>query len=135
MVQARAMGDGSLPRTNIAVLIHHLRRCRNFATLFDGIAFAAFALVVLAGIPNPRRADAAPASDSEAGFRAVAHDRLLLILIAANIVLVMTGGALFSNILAPFVVRYRAPTSFAPFAEGVSGPGLSSGEAAVSNVG
>ena len=55
------------------------------------------------GIPNPRLANAAPASDKRTGFRAVAHDRLFLILIAANIVLVMTGGALFSNILAPFV--------------------------------
>jgi len=57
---------------------------------------------VLAGIPNPRLANAAPASDRGTGFRAVARDRLFLILIAANIVLVMTGGALFTNILAPF---------------------------------
>ena len=70
--------------------------------LFDGLTYAVFALVVLAGIPNPRRADAAPASDSGTGFRAVARDRLFLILIAANIVLVMVGGAFFSNILAPF---------------------------------
>jgi len=70
--------------------------------LFDGVTFAVFALVVLAGIPNPRLANAASASDRGTGFRAVAHDRLFLILIAANIVLVMTGGALFSNILAPF---------------------------------
>ena len=70
--------------------------------LFDGITFAVFALVVLVGIPNPRLANAAPASDRETGFRAAAHDQLFLILIAANIVLVMTGGALFSNILAPF---------------------------------
>ena len=70
--------------------------------LFDGVTFAVFALVVLVGIPNPRLANAGPASDRETGFRAVAHDRLFLILIAANIVLVMTGGALFSNILAPF---------------------------------
>jgi MFS family permease len=70
--------------------------------LFDGVTFAVFALVVLVGIPNPRLANAALASDRGTGFRAVAHDRLFLILIAANIVLVMTGGALFSNILAPF---------------------------------
>jgi MFS family permease len=70
--------------------------------LFDGLTFAVFALVVLVGIPNPRLANAASASDKGPGFRAVAHDRLFLILIAANIVLVMTGGALFSNILAPF---------------------------------
>ena len=70
--------------------------------LFDGVTFAVFALVVLVGIPNPRLANAASASDRGTGFRAVAHDRLFLILIAANIVLVMTGGALFSNILSPF---------------------------------
>ncbi len=70
--------------------------------LFDGVTFAVFALVVLVGIPNPRLANAASASDRGTGFRAVAHDRLFLILIAANIVLVMTGGAFFSNILAPF---------------------------------
>src|SRR5215831_4647291 len=48
--------------------------------LFDGLTFAVFALVVLVGIPNPRRAKAAPASDGGTGFRAVAHDRLFLIL-------------------------------------------------------
>ena len=69
--------------------------------LFDGATFAVVALVVLAGIPDPRLPKAAPASDRGTGFRAVAHDRLLLTLIAANIVLVMTGGALFSDILAP----------------------------------
>ena len=84
--------------------------------LFDGVTFAVFALVVLAGIPNPRLANTAPASDRETGFRAVAHDRLFLILIAANIVLVMTGGALFSNILAPFA---KAHTPVGPGEIGV----------------
>jgi MFS family permease len=84
--------------------------------LFDGVTFAVFALVVLVGIPNPRLANAAPASDRGTGFRAVAHDRLFLILIAANIVLVMTGGALFSNILAPFA---KAHTPVGPGEIGV----------------
>ncbi len=70
--------------------------------LFDGLTFAVFALVVLMAIPNPRTANAASAADGGTGFRAVARDRLFIVLIAANIVLVMTGGALFSNILAPF---------------------------------
>ncbi|HEY3529437.1 MAG TPA: MFS transporter [Nocardioides sp.] len=74
--------------------------------LFDGATFAVFALVVIVGIPNPRLAKGASASDGGTGFRAVARDRLFLILIAANIVLVMTGGALFSNILAPFAKAY-----------------------------
>src|SRR5579871_6750369 len=81
---------------------------RTFQALYlvDGLTFAVFALVVLAGIPSPRLANATSASDRGAGFRAVAHDRLFLILIAANIVLVMTGGALFSNILAPFATAH-----------------------------
>jgi len=33
--------------------------------LFDGVTYAVFALVVLVGIPNPRRAKAAAASDRE----------------------------------------------------------------------
>src|SRR2546423_8320310 len=84
--------------------------------LFDGVTFAVFALVVLVGIPSPRLANAAPASDRGTGFRAVAHDRLFLTLIAANIVLVMTGGALFSNILAPFA---KAHTPVGPGEIGV----------------
>jgi MFS family permease len=84
--------------------------------LFDGATFAVFALVVLVGIPNARLANAASASDRGTGFRAVAHDRLFLILIAANIVFVMTGGALFSNILAPFA---KAHTPVGPGEIGV----------------
>src|SRR6202042_1861510 len=84
--------------------------------LFDGVTFAVFALVVLVGIPNPRLANAASVSGGGTGFRAVARDRLFLILIAANIVLVMTGGALFSNILAPFA---KAHTPVGPGEIGV----------------
>ncbi len=84
--------------------------------LFDGVTFAVFALVVLARIPDPPLAHASPASDRGTGFRAVARDRLFLILIAANIVLVMTGGALFSNILAPFA---KAHTPVGPGEIGV----------------
>jgi MFS family permease len=91
---------------------------RTFQALYliDGATFAVFALVVLVWIPNPRHAHAASASDGGTGFRAVAHDRLFLNLIAANIVLVMTGGALFSNILAPFA---KAHTSVGPGEIGV----------------
>jgi MFS family permease len=76
--------------------------------LIDGLTFAVFALVVLVGIPNPRRANATSASDRGTGFRSVAHDRLFLIMIAATIVFVMTGGALFTNILAPFAKAHTA---------------------------
>jgi MFS family permease len=84
--------------------------------LFDGATFAVFALVVLVGIPNPELANVASASEGKTGFRAVAHDRLFLILLADNIVLVMTGGALFSNILAPFA---KAQTPVGPGEIGV----------------
>jgi len=84
--------------------------------LFDGATFAGFALIVLVGIPNPRRATAGSGSDRGAGFGAVAHDRLFLILLVANAVLVMTGGAFFSNILAPFA---KAHTPVGPGEIGV----------------
>src|SRR5437660_1315179 len=95
------LGSGATVAGFIVASAHDLRAFQALY-LFDGVTFAVFALVVLVGIPNPRLANAASASDRGTGFRAVAHDRLFLILIAANIVLVMTGGALFSNILAPF---------------------------------
>src|SRR6202035_5533918 len=58
---------------------------RAFQALYlcDGVTFAVFALVVRVGIPIPRLANAASASDRGMGFRAVARDRLLLALIAA----------------------------------------------------
>jgi MFS family permease len=74
--------------------------------VFDGLTFGAFALVVLIGIPNLDVAHAAPRSDSGTGFRAVVRDRLLLALVAANVVLVMVGGALFTNILSPFALAH-----------------------------
>src|SRR6201991_3614900 len=95
------LGSGATVAGFIVASAHDLRTFQALY-LFDGVTFAVFALVVLVGIPNPRLANAASASDRGTGFRAVAHDRLFLILIAANVVLVMTGGALFSNILAPF---------------------------------
>ncbi len=95
------LGLGATVAGFIIASADHLRAFQALY-IFDGLTFAVFALVVLVGIPNPRSANAAPASDRGTGFRAVARDRLLLILIAANIVFVMTGGAFFSNILAPF---------------------------------
>jgi MFS family permease len=109
------LGSGATVAGFIVASAHDLRAFQALY-LFDGVTFAAFALVVLVGIPNPRPATAAPASDRGTGFRAVAHDRLFLILIAANIVLVMTGGALFSNILAPFA---KAHTPVGPGEIGV----------------
>jgi MFS family permease len=96
------LGSGATVAGFIVASAHDLRAFQGLY-LFDGVTFVAFALVVLMGIPNPRLANAASASDPKTGFRAVARDRIFLILIAANIVLVMVGGAFFSNILPPFV--------------------------------
>jgi MFS family permease len=77
---------------------------RSFQTLYfvDAITYAGFALFVLVMVPN---SPAAPAQVSAGarGFRAVARDRLFMIVIAANIVLIIPGYALFSSILPPFV--------------------------------
>jgi MFS family permease len=99
------LGAGATVAGFIVASANHLRTFQALY-LFDAVTFAVFALVVLAGIPNPRLANAASASDSGRGFRAVARDRLLLALIAANIVLVMGGGAFFSNVLAPFATAH-----------------------------
>jgi MFS family permease len=89
----------------VAAAHHHLRAFQGLY-LFDGVTFSLFALVVLARIPNPRPANAASSSDGGRGFRAVSRDRLLLDLIAANLALVMIGGAFFSNILPLFAVEH-----------------------------
>ncbi len=97
------LGIGATVAGFIVAYTHDLRTFQALY-LFDGLTFAVFALVVLAGIPNPRPAKAEPARDKEKGFRAVASDRLFLILIAGSMVLVLTGGALFTTILAPFAL-------------------------------
>ena len=99
------IGSGATVAGFIVASAHDLRAFQALY-LFDGVTLAVFALVVLVGIPNPRLANAEPASDSGRGFRAVARDRLLLALIAANIVLVMVGGAFFSNVLPPFATAH-----------------------------
>jgi MFS family permease len=95
------MGAGATVAGFIVASANGLRTFQGLY-LFDAATFAVFALIVLIGIPNPRVADAASSSGSRRGFGAVARDRLLLALIAANVVLVMVGGAFFSNILSPF---------------------------------
>ncbi len=109
------LGSGATVAGFVVAAAHGLRAFQTLY-LFDGVTFAVFALVVLVRIPNPRLAKTASASDRGTGFRSVAHDRPFLVLIAANIVLVMTGGALFSNILAPFV---KAHTPVGPGEIGV----------------
>jgi MFS family permease len=99
------LGSGATVAGFIIAAANNLRAFQALY-LFDGLTFAVFALVVLVGIPNPRLANAAPTSDKGTGFRAVARDRLVLLVLAANIVLVMVGGAFFSNILPPFAKEH-----------------------------
>ena len=88
-------------------IVSSAQRPRSFQTLylFDAITYAAFALVVLALVPN-RRAAAARAGAVRGGFRAVARDRRFLTVIAVNIVLIIVGYALYSNILPPFAIAH-----------------------------
>jgi MFS family permease len=74
--------------------------------VFDAVTFLAFALVVLAWIPDPGLAHAPSVSTGTHGFRALARDRLLLALIAGNLSLVLLGGAFFSSILPPFAAAH-----------------------------
>jgi MFS family permease len=80
---------------------------RSFQTLylFDALTYAAYAVVVLAMVPN-RRAAAAHASAVGGGFRAVARDRRFLIVIAVNIALIIVGYTLYSTILPPFAIAH-----------------------------
>jgi MFS family permease len=89
----------------VAATNHHLQAFQGLY-LFDAVTFVAFALVVLAWIPDPDIADTPSASEDEQGFRAVVRDRLLLALIAGNLALVLIGGAFFSNVLPPFAVAH-----------------------------
>jgi len=93
--------------TVAGLVIASAQHLRSFQTLylFDAITYAAFALVVLAMVPN-RRAAAARAGAVAGEFRAVAHDRRFLTVIAVNIVLIIVGYALYSNILPPFAIAH-----------------------------
>jgi MFS family permease len=84
--------------------------------LFDAVTYAGFALIVLAAVPSPRAVTVAATDANGSGFRAVARDRLFLTVIAANIVLVVVGHTLFSNILPPFA---KAHTPVGPAEIGI----------------
>ena len=88
-------------------IVSSVQDLRSFQTLyvFDAITYAGFALFVLAMVPNPRAAPAYPSVGGR-GFRAVARDRLFMIVIAVNIVLIIPGYALFSSILPPFAIAH-----------------------------
>jgi MFS family permease len=100
------LGLGATVAGFVVAAAHHQLRAFQGLYLFDGVTFSFFALIVLARIPNPRPTNAASSNDGGSGFRAVSRDRLLLDLIAANVALVMIGGAFFSNILPLFAVEH-----------------------------
>jgi MFS family permease len=108
------LGGGATVAGFLVASAQHLRSFQALY-LFDAITYAAFALVVLAMVPN-RRAAAAHADGVGRGFRAVARDRKFLIVITVNLVLFIVGHALFSNILPPFV---KAHTSVGPGGIGI----------------
>ncbi len=80
------------------------QRLNSFQILyfFDAFTYAGFALIVLAAVPSLQAATVPATDANRTGFRAVARDRIFLTVIAANIVLVVVGHTLFSNILPPF---------------------------------
>src|SRR5579862_1470837 len=100
------LGLGATVAGVIVAATDHSLRAFQSLYLFDAVTFVAFALVVLAWIPDPRLADTPLASEGATGFRAVARNRLLLALIAGNLSLVMIGGAFYSYILPPFAVAH-----------------------------
>jgi MFS family permease len=104
VAQNLGLGFGATVAGFIVSSAQHLR---SFQTLylFDAITYAAFALVVLAMVPNPRAA-VAHAGAAGRGFRAVAGDRKFLIVSAVNLVLIIVGYTTFANILPPFVIAH-----------------------------
>ena len=109
------LGSGA---TVAGFIVASAQRLGSFQALyfFDAVTFAGFALVVLAAVPIPRAVTVTATDANGSGFRAVARDRLFLIVIAANIVLVVVGHTFFSNILPPFA---KAHTPLGPGAIGI----------------
>jgi MFS family permease len=84
--------------------------------VFDAVTSVGLALIVLGAVPSPRAEIVTATDGSGTGFRAVARDRLFLIVIGANIVLVVVGHTFFSNILPPFA---KAHTPVGPAEIGI----------------
>jgi MFS family permease len=114
VAQNLGLGIGATVAGFVVSSAQHLRSFQALY-LFDATTYVALALVVLAMVPNARRA-VAPAGAGGGGFRAVARDRKFLIVIAANIVLIIVGYTTFANILPPFV---KAHTRVGPGAIGI----------------
>jgi MFS family permease len=99
-------------------IIAAAQQLRTFQLLyfFDAVTYAGFAFIVLVAVPSARAEIAAAADGTRTGFRAVARDRIFLVVIAANIVLVVVGHTFFSNILPPFA---KAHTPVGPAEIGI----------------
>ena len=104
VAQNLGLGVGA---TVAGLIVSSAQHLRSFQTLyvFDAITYAAFALLVVAMVPNPRAA-AAHAGAAGRGFRAVARDRRFLIVIAVNLVLIIVGYSTFANLLPPFEIAH-----------------------------
>jgi MFS family permease len=83
---------------------------------FDAVTYAGFAFIVLAAVPSAQAEIVEAADGIGTGFRAVARDRIFLVVIAANVVLVVVGHTFFSNILPPFA---KAHTPVGPAEIGI----------------
>jgi MFS family permease len=99
-------------------IIAAAQQLRTFQLLyfFDAVTYAGFAFIVLVAVPSARAEIAAAADGTRTGFRAVARDRIFLVVIAANVVLVVVGHTFFSNILPPFA---KAHTPVGPAEIGI----------------
>jgi MFS family permease len=84
--------------------------------LFDAVTSVGLALIVLVAVPSPRAEIVTATHANGTGFRAVARDRVFVVVIAANLVLVVVGHTFFSNILPPFA---KAHTPVGPAAIGI----------------
>ena len=103
---AQNLGLG-LGATVAGFIVSSAQHLQSFQTLylFDALTYAAFGLLVLAVVPNPRAA-AGHGGVAGRGFRAVARDRKFLIVIAANLVLIIVGYSTFANLLPPFEIAH-----------------------------
>src|SRR5690348_952381 len=109
------LGSGATVGGFIVASAQQLSSCQ-LLYLFAAVIYAAFALIVLAAVPAQRGVTVTNAATRGGGFRAVARDRLFLIVIAANTVLVVVGHVFFSNILPPFAKTF---TPLGPAAIGI----------------
>jgi MFS family permease len=101
------IGSGA---TVAGFIVASANRLSTFQALYflDAVTYAGFALIVLTAVPSPRTEIATSTRANGTGFRAVARDRVFLIVISANVALVVVGHTFFSNILPPFAKAHTA---------------------------